>query len=206
MFGAANGLITIARGAVPLALFGADGYGRLIGRIAGPWLVMQAAAPLVIAFVAERASDPAALALAAASRVSRWPALPRSAGRRCTESRMTDGADSGRHGYANIASMSSCEEWPRVAGELRAVQELAVPFSRRVERDRLEVLDAAARSPSCGRRAPRGTPDCHHLGDALAGEVLEIAGFENLHHAVLDVVASPCSCSLLSAADSVLAA
>ena len=35
MFGAANGLVTIARGAVPLALFGADGYGRLIGRIAG---------------------------------------------------------------------------------------------------------------------------------------------------------------------------
>ena len=36
MFGAANGLITIARGAVPLALFGAAGYGALIGRIAGP--------------------------------------------------------------------------------------------------------------------------------------------------------------------------
>jgi MFS family permease len=65
MFGVANGLITIARGAVPLALFGASGYGRLIGRIAGPSLVIQAAAPLVLAFVAERASDPAALALAA---------------------------------------------------------------------------------------------------------------------------------------------
>ncbi len=65
MFGAANGLITIARGALPLALFGADGYGRLIGRISGFWLVMQSAAPLVMAFVAERASDPTALALAA---------------------------------------------------------------------------------------------------------------------------------------------
>jgi hypothetical protein len=65
MFGAANGLITIARGAVPLALFGADGYGRMIGRISGPWLVMQSAAPLVMAFVAERASDPAALLFAA---------------------------------------------------------------------------------------------------------------------------------------------
>ena len=65
MFGAANGLITIARGAVPLALFGAAGYGGLIGRIAGPSLLMQAAAPLVLAFVAERASDPAALACAA---------------------------------------------------------------------------------------------------------------------------------------------
>jgi hypothetical protein len=66
MFGAANGLITIARGAVPLALFGATGYGRLIGRIAGPSLLMQSAAPLVLAFVAERMSDPAALASAAA--------------------------------------------------------------------------------------------------------------------------------------------
>jgi hypothetical protein len=66
MFGAANGLITIARGAVPLALFGAAGYGRLIGRIAGPSLLMQSAAPLVLAFVTERMSDPAALASAAA--------------------------------------------------------------------------------------------------------------------------------------------
>jgi MFS family permease len=65
MFGAANGLITIARGAVPLALFGAAGYGRLIGRIAGPSLVMQSVAPLVLAVVIERTSDPLALALAA---------------------------------------------------------------------------------------------------------------------------------------------
>jgi hypothetical protein len=65
MFGMANGLITISRGAVPLALFGATGYGHLMGRIAGPFLVMQAIAPLVLAFVAERASDPAVLAVAA---------------------------------------------------------------------------------------------------------------------------------------------
>ena len=65
IFGGANGLITITRGAVPLALFGASGYGRLMGRLAGPWLVMQAAAPLVMAFVVERLSDGAALALAA---------------------------------------------------------------------------------------------------------------------------------------------
>ena len=65
MFGAANGLVTITRGALPLALFGADGYGRLMGRISGFWLVMQSAAPLVMAFVAERASDARALTLAA---------------------------------------------------------------------------------------------------------------------------------------------
>ena len=65
LFGGANGLVTITRGAVPLSLFGASGYGRLMGRLAGPFLVMQAAAPLVMAFVVERASDASALALAA---------------------------------------------------------------------------------------------------------------------------------------------
>ena len=65
MFGGANGLITITRGAVPLALFGASGYGRLMGRLAGPFLLMQAAAPLIMAFVVERTSDMAALGLAA---------------------------------------------------------------------------------------------------------------------------------------------
>ena len=66
IFGGANGLVTITRGAVPLALFGPSGYGRLMGRLAGPWMLMQAAAPLVMAFVVEHVSDGAALALAAA--------------------------------------------------------------------------------------------------------------------------------------------
>jgi MFS family permease len=66
MFGAANGLVTIARGTVPLALFGAAGYGQIVGRIAGPALIIQSAAPLLLAYVIERASDRAALALAAA--------------------------------------------------------------------------------------------------------------------------------------------
>jgi hypothetical protein len=66
MFGATNGLLTIARGTLPLALFGAAGYGRLVGRIAGPFLIIQAVAPLVLAFIAERASDAAALAATAA--------------------------------------------------------------------------------------------------------------------------------------------
>ena len=65
MFGIANGLITIARGTVPLALFGAAGYGALIGRIAGPAMVLQAIAPLVLALVAERVSDPAVLMVVA---------------------------------------------------------------------------------------------------------------------------------------------
>jgi MFS family permease len=66
LFGSANGLLTIARGAVPLALFGASGYGLILGRIAMPFLAMQATAPLALAFVVERLSDGWALALAAA--------------------------------------------------------------------------------------------------------------------------------------------
>src|SRR5262249_28891080 len=63
MFGMANGLLTIARGAVPLALFGPAGYGHLVGRIGGPYLVMQAIAPLVLAVLAGRAAGPLVLAL-----------------------------------------------------------------------------------------------------------------------------------------------
>lgn len=66
IFGGSNGLITIARGAVPLALFGASGYGRLMGRLAFPFLLVQSAAPLVMAVVIDGASDKAALALACA--------------------------------------------------------------------------------------------------------------------------------------------
>jgi MFS family permease len=65
MYGMANGLLTIARGTVPLALFGAAGYGRLIGRIGGPYLVVQALAPVVLTYVADRFSDAAGLALVA---------------------------------------------------------------------------------------------------------------------------------------------
>jgi MFS family permease len=66
MYGMANGLMTIARGTVPLSLFGASGYGRLMGRIGGPYLVVQAVAPVCLSYVAERASDTAGLVLVAA--------------------------------------------------------------------------------------------------------------------------------------------
>jgi MFS family permease len=65
MFGVTNGLMTIARGTVPLVLFGSAGYGKIVGKIAGPSLVMQAAAPLVLAFVAEHLGDYHALGLVA---------------------------------------------------------------------------------------------------------------------------------------------
>jgi MFS family permease len=60
-FGAANGVMTIARGALPLMMFGAAGYGRVIGRIARPALFVQALAPFVVASAVERFSDRAVL-------------------------------------------------------------------------------------------------------------------------------------------------
>ncbi len=60
-FGAANGVMTIARGALPLLMFGPTGYGRVIGRIARPALFVQALAPFVVASAVERFSDRAVL-------------------------------------------------------------------------------------------------------------------------------------------------
>jgi MFS family permease len=65
MFGMANGLMTLTRGTVPLALFGPKGYGQIMGRIAGPALVMQSAAPFVLAFVSDRFSDAGVLMVVA---------------------------------------------------------------------------------------------------------------------------------------------
>jgi Major Facilitator Superfamily len=66
LYGMANGLLTIARGTVPLALFGVTGYGRLMGRIGGPYLVVQSVAPVVLTYVADRVSGAIGLALVAA--------------------------------------------------------------------------------------------------------------------------------------------
>jgi MFS family permease len=48
-YGASNGIMTISRGAVPLALFGPRGYPTLMGRLALPILLAQAAAPMATA-------------------------------------------------------------------------------------------------------------------------------------------------------------
>ncbi len=49
MHGASNGIITICRGSVPLALFGPRGYPVLMGKLALPVLMAQAAAPMLTA-------------------------------------------------------------------------------------------------------------------------------------------------------------
>ncbi|MCF6115551.1 MFS transporter [Mesorhizobium muleiense] len=53
-YGAGIGLESIARGTLPLALFGASGYARLMGRLAMPSLIAQAAAPSVGALLVEQ--------------------------------------------------------------------------------------------------------------------------------------------------------
>lgn len=47
LHGAGNGILTIAKGTLPLALFGAAGYGRRIGWLNAPARILQAAAPLI---------------------------------------------------------------------------------------------------------------------------------------------------------------
>jgi hypothetical protein len=54
LMGASQGVITIVRGAVPLALFGARGYGAVLGLIATPVLVVNAASPTVFAWIVDR--------------------------------------------------------------------------------------------------------------------------------------------------------
>tara|TARA_R110002124_G_scaffold71690_5_gene191907 strand:+ start:611 stop:1837 length:1227 start_codon:yes stop_codon:yes gene_type:complete len=53
-YGAGNGLTTIARGTVPLALFGHADYARWIGRLAVPALAVQASAPVLSALIISR--------------------------------------------------------------------------------------------------------------------------------------------------------
>jgi MFS family permease len=53
LMGASQGVITIVRGAVPLVLFGAKGYGAVLGVIATPVLVVNAASPTVFAWIVD---------------------------------------------------------------------------------------------------------------------------------------------------------
>lgn len=54
LYGAGNGILTIARGTLPRALFGPQGYGARMGLLARPVLIAQAFGPIDAAFVLER--------------------------------------------------------------------------------------------------------------------------------------------------------
>lgn len=51
LYGAGNGILSIAKGALPLATFGVERYARVIGQLARPSLLAQALAPALIAWL-----------------------------------------------------------------------------------------------------------------------------------------------------------
>ncbi len=61
LHGAGNGMLTIAKGVLPLALFGAAGYGLRTGVLSAPGRILQAAAPLLFGVVLDGQGAGAAL-------------------------------------------------------------------------------------------------------------------------------------------------
>jgi MFS family permease len=65
LHGGGNGMLTIARGTLPLALFGAAGYGLRSGLLAAPARILQGGAPVLFSLVLDRAGPEGVLALSA---------------------------------------------------------------------------------------------------------------------------------------------
>lgn len=74
LYGAGNGLFTIVRGALPLALFGSRNYGRRLGVLNVPARLLQAVSPFVFALMIDRSAN-LALAVMAAGSVLAFGAL-----------------------------------------------------------------------------------------------------------------------------------
>lgn len=85
LYGACNGLMTITRGTLPLALFDFRSYGALVGSLLIPSFLLTAAAPITYAFIIETHGTFAAMALsatlsviiAAAALILRWKFIAR---------------------------------------------------------------------------------------------------------------------------------
>ncbi len=75
VMGAAQGVITIVRGAVPLVLFGVTGYGAVLGLIATPVLIVSAASPTLFALIIERWGWQAAQAVLVGAAATSWLAI-----------------------------------------------------------------------------------------------------------------------------------
>jgi hypothetical protein len=54
LHGAGNGMITIVKGSLPLALFGPRGYGRRSGLLSAPARTLQSAAPFLFGVLLDR--------------------------------------------------------------------------------------------------------------------------------------------------------
>ncbi len=85
LYGACNGLMTITRGTLPLALFDFRSYGTLVGALLVPSFLLTATAPIAYAFAIEMAgarttmaiSAALAAAIAIAAFVLRWKFIAR---------------------------------------------------------------------------------------------------------------------------------
>lgn len=75
LLGASQGVITIVRGAVPLALFGAQGYGAVLGLIATPILLVNAFSPAVFALIVDQVGWQNALYALLACSILTWIAM-----------------------------------------------------------------------------------------------------------------------------------
>ena len=63
LHGAGNGMLTIARGTLPLALFGPAGYGLRTGILAAPARILQGGAPVLFGIVLDQGGPLDALLL-----------------------------------------------------------------------------------------------------------------------------------------------
>lgn len=85
LYGACNGLMTITRGTLPLALFDFRSYGTLVGALLIPSFLLTAAAPIAYAFIIEAQGARAAMAvsailaaiIAAGALILRWKFMAR---------------------------------------------------------------------------------------------------------------------------------
>jgi MFS family permease len=70
LYGAGNGIFSIAKGALPLYLFGTERYARIMGRLARPSMLAQALVPAVVAWLLADAGPLPSLLLLSALGIS----------------------------------------------------------------------------------------------------------------------------------------
>lgn len=96
LYGAGNGLSTIARGALPLILFDHRNYGAIVGRLMVPGFLLSAVAPIAYAAVIERFGATGALIMSTAiAMVMGAAAVGLRIGFRPVPQRAPEAADSG---------------------------------------------------------------------------------------------------------------
>ena len=94
LLGASQGVITIVRGAVPLALFGTEGYGAVLGLIATPILLVNAFSPTLFALIVDQVGWQNSLYALLACSILTWLAIE-------LMSRWYDGARAGNQALAD---------------------------------------------------------------------------------------------------------